>query len=274
MTTELNNAPDFASIGRMAVNDWQSADKSNGKGDARAIYALFLAYQTATFTAVIQTKGEPDETFSFDLREYIETEPKANANGTRNIKAVAARTNAVAEKVFGIAKPDNAFKQRMQRAIKVVAFFVREGFDESNVSLNKRGELVVPYVAMHDEPKEEAGEKALKQYRAMEGETINLDGKDGDSIAELTRRATPKKERTANATGDTSKGAAFVASVVMVKNTMRAIMAVDGDDAKADGVPSPNEAVRKEMYDLLSVLTSYFQADPLSDKKADKNKAA
>lgn len=263
------NVIDVASIGRKAVELWKSSDRDGAKAEGLAIFALFQAHFTLTFEAVVTNKkGEVEEQESFDLAEYHAKPPK-NVNGTKNIKLMAARTCAVMNKVFGIPQPTNADKQRLIRAMSAVNFLVQQGYDESQISLSKRNNLVVPFPVMNDAPADDAAENDKKRYAAMEGETWEIDGKQGNSLAELNRRAKPKIERAAQTPAQQDKGATFVASIKFVDATLQQLL----DMEAADDMPAPTNDMRKALFELYARLGGYFEVDPMEDEQEEQKVA-
>jgi glutaredoxin len=191
-----------------------------------------------------------------------------NENGTRDNKATNARTVAICKTVFGINadEVDQSIKQRITRALEVVQYIMGAGFAASDLEISKSGRISVPYVCLNDEPdKEEASKNELKQWEAMKGETVELDGKKGHTIAELQRRARPKPDR--HATANTpNKGAEFLASINFVRETLSRLM----DEKAGDNEPAPNKEMRKQLFDLNSVLAAYFDADPMEEEEEEK----
>jgi hypothetical protein len=258
----------FQTYGTEAVKAWQRGTKALGTGDQLAVFALAHAWEETSFLAVVtDRKGQIESQFSFDLEDYV-TKPLTNENGTRDNKATNARTVAICKTVFGINAEDvdQSIKQRINRALEVVQYIMGAGFAASDLEISKSGRISVPYVCLNDEPdKDEASKNELKQWEAMKGETVELDGKKGHTIAELQRRARPKPDR--HATANTpDKGAELMASITFVKETLSRLM----DEKAKDDAPAPNKAMRKELFDLSTVLASYFDADPMDETEEEK----
>lgn len=277
MTAQETNA-NFADLGRKAAEAWRVGDREHGKGDALAVYALFNAHFTKTFQCkVLDKKGNTILEDTFELEDYISRKGCVKADGTRDNKLLNARTNAVALEVFGLqeAQVTNAIKQRIQRALSVVAYFIRMGYDETNVELSRRNELMVPYPAMVSPPGDSASTNEQTRYKAMEGERIALDGKEGMTLAALNRRANPPVERhaTVDSGNKADRGAEFVASVKFTRNILSKFM----DENADDDMPALNSDARNALWELQTVLASYFEADPFEEEKkeaAPKKKAA
>lgn len=262
----------FSEYGIEAVKAWQRGTKALGTGDQMAVYALAHAWEETSFLAVVtDRKGVIESQFNFDLEDYV-SKPLTNENGTRDNKATNARTVAICSTVFGLKADDidQSIKQRINRALEVVQYIMAQGFAATDLEISKGGRISVPYVCLNDEPdKEEASKNELKQWEAMKGETVELDGKKGHTIAELQRRARPKPDR--HATAQTAnKGAEFLASVAFVTVSLQHLM----DEKTKSDMPAPNKAARKALFDLNTVLGTYFTADPVEENEfAEKTEA-
>ena len=270
--SDNTNTIDIAALGAKAVQSWKAGDRENGKGDSLATFALINAWATTTFVATVKAvkKSDDDEVNSFDLAEHYNNTGCTNANGTKNVKLIAARTKAISEKVFGIADPDNAFKQRLARTLEVVANVFRLGYDETNFTLNDKNQLRVPYPLLNAEPDDKASENERNMYDMLSDSVVALDGKNKNSMAELSRQVKPKIERSAKEGATPDKGASFLASVKFVSATITAVM---GENAP-DDMPAPTDEVRKEMHALFLALGDYFTADPVEDDQPTKKSAA
>ena len=262
-----------ATLGRKAVAKWNTGERDLGQGDAMATAALFYAWHTMNFQAKITDKrtGAVTDTLDFDLHDY-HTRPCNKEDGSRDNKMTLARTEAVASAVFGI-EPDkltNAFKMRINRAMVRVAYLCSLGFDETHVKLSQRGHLQVPYTVMHDEPASDADERAIRDYNNNKGDFETLDGKDGQSLAALDRRAKPKETRTAQNT-QASRAVEFAASVNFLNTTLKAINDPTGETKGSDVVNAFNNDLRAHLFELQNQLAIYFKADPMPEaKKAQK----
>ena len=254
-----------AEFGVEAIKAWQRGTKALGTGDQLAVYALMHAWEEVTFLAVItDKKGIIEQQFGFDLEEYV-TKPMIKADGTRDNKATLARTVAICKRVFGIEAEDvdNSIKQRITRALEVVAYIQGQGFSVTDLEISKGGRLSVPYVVINDEPKEDASENDKKMFKAMAGETVELDGKKGRTIAELQRRAKPKTERIAQA-NNADKGADFFASVKFARSVLERLLDEEawaprvGTMRFADGEPIRKRAYSRLGGHALPVLLPHF----------------
>lgn len=262
-TDEQTNGADIASLGTRAIEYLRSSERDGAKAGGMAIYCLFQAWHSVIFNAKVTDKnGHTVEQESFTLAEYVNPDNVPyNENNTKNIKLMAARTIAVMSRVFGITEPNAAEKQLLIRSLPVVQYLARMDYDLTDVTLSKRNNLCVPFEAMNAAPDaSKATANELKRYDAMIGESWEIDGKGGNSLAQLSRMATPKKERASQAaSSDADKGASFVASAKLVTACVQRLMNEDAED----DMPSPNEDARVALFDLMITLTGYFAADPL-----------
>lgn len=264
-TVDQSNV-NVAELGRKAAALWNSSERDGQKGDAFACVALFTAYHTMNFQAVVTgKKGEIEQTIDFDLDDYANKQC-TSANGQRDNKATLARTVAVFTKVFGITEPNAAQKQRLMRTMKRVIALAAAGYDETQIKLSGKGFLQVPYPVMHDEPKDDADERAIRDWKNNNGDFETLNGKDGMSLASLDRRIAPKGDSRSAQSATASKGVEFTAAVQFVTTTVARLM----DENADDDMPAPNEEVRKLLWSNLQTLQSYFKADPI-EVKEDKN---
>lgn len=252
--------------GQEAVKAWQRGTKALGIGDQMAVFALAHAWDEVTFLAIINDrKGNFEKQFSFDLIDYVTKEVK-NEDGSRDNKGTLARTTAICKRVFGIEVPDASIKQRINRALEVVKYIMGQGFAATDLEISTTGRISVPYTCLNDPPAEDASKNELKTWEVYKGETVELDGKKGHTIAELQRRARPKPANKGAQGADASRGASFVSSVSFVSATLKSLM-----DEKADAkMPAPNNDAKKLMFDLKTQLDAFFTADPMEVEKEDK----
>lgn len=260
---------DAADLGRKAAAKWNSGERDLGQGDAMATAALFKAWHTMNLQAKITDKrtGATLETLDFDLHDY-HTKQCNKPDGSRDNKLTLARTEAVAYAVFGIEanKLTNAHKQRIGRAMVRVAYLCSQGFDETHVKLSSRGFLQVPYTVMHDEPGEDADERERRDYNNNKGDFETLDGKDGQSLAALDRRAKPAGNRVTTR-ADVSKAVEFAASVNLLNRVLKSMNDASGETSGSEQVPAFNKEVRAHLFELQSQLAAYFDADPMEEAK-------
>lgn len=262
---ETNNS--VLSYGSDAVKAWERGTKALGTGDQLAVYALAHAWEETVFIAkIMDRKGTVEKEFDFDLQDYVTIEPK-NEDGSRNNKETKARTDAVCLQVFGLTsdKVDQGIKQRINRALEVIKFIFGQGYQASDLEISKTGRISVPYKCLNDAPAEDASKNEVKTWAAMQGETVELDGKKGHTIAELQRRAKPKPLRNAGA-ANPDKGAELRASISFVTATMAHLLAGNADK----NVPAPNKEMRKLLFDLNTTLAAYFTADPVETGEFEK----
>jgi hypothetical protein len=273
--TVLDNAS-VLDLGKRAFEYFRTADRDGAKGEAMATYCLWIAHNTMTFEAdVTDRKGNIVETLRFDLAEanphssgYVDLR---NEDGSRNIKGIAARNAAIAKRVFGIEELSNADKTRIARCLKLVAFFQRSGLEMEAVKLSKRNELIVPYEVMNAEPDEKATTNERTVYERMVGTDHAIDGKHGNSLSELHRRANPPKERSAQSPdNDAQRAVSFFNSVKMVTAIITARNDENGDDKAADGIPAFGGELKANLWNLYQQLGSYFEADPIEEEEEEK----
>lgn len=281
----MKNSPEIAELGLEAAKSWTTADKENSKGDQLAVLALFKAWSRipALNAIVTNRKGEVVETIAFNIPDLLTT-PK-NEDGSRNNAVITARTNAIALHIFGIEAEyvDQAFKNRLNRALEVVEYFVRMGFAEDQVSLTEKtlkikGKatkvkvLKVPYTALNDAPiADEDGkidEDKLDLYNRLKDSSVVLDGTKQENgrtrtVSELQRRAKPPAEsKGANQKKDEDKGAVLSSSIKLLNATLHNMT---GEEAKKNGTEMAfNRELRKSLWDTLQLLSVYFdEVEPL-----------
>ena len=261
--SELQNN-DVSEMGAKAVALWKQGDK----GDAIATFALWIAHHTITFQATVKgDKKTPDEVITFDLNEANRHSPAYrdihNDNGSRNIKHINARTLEIAKRVFGLTDPTVAQKQRIDRALELVAGFERCALSLEAITLSNRNELVVPYVLMNAAPNpDKASTNEINAYERLRDSMTALDGKNGQSLAALKRHMTPPKPKGAN-DDRSDKGVAYVASLVMLKTVLRARNDASCENPAADNIPAFTGAIRQHHWDILVELQKLFRDDPM-----------
>jgi hypothetical protein len=265
--TELNNSNVIA-LGLEAGRRWGLSSKHGDAGDANAIVALVHASRTMSFTATIERKKEDTvETVDFDITD-LAVEPR-NSDGTVDTKTKAARTVAIASRLFGIEELTNANKQRIARAVKCALYLINSCSAMSDEDLfaavTLRGDkLVVPNELVRSEPAEDASENDKAIYEAMKGRPLVLDGKDKASLAELSRRANPPKANRA-AGENKDKGASFVASVDYVTAIVQQQISEETDEAEI----GLNSDAREKLFRLAQYISAYFAADPMEQDEQE-----
>lgn len=288
-----SNAAEVVEMGHEAAKSWNTADKESSKGDQLAIKALFNAWHKVTLAAiVVNRKGEFVEKVSFVISDLLDT--PVNADGTRNNGVITARTNAVAEYIFGIVPDDvdQAFKNRLNRALEVVEYFVRMGFTEEQIQLvdkkiKLKGKLVqtkllkVPFTALNDAPvaddEGKIDDEKLDFYNRNKDMLISLDGTKQDNgktrtVAELARRAKPPVERHgASEKKDDDKGQAFGTALKFMTATLHSFT---DEKAKANGTDIAfNKSMRRDLWELHQLLTVYFEeVEPLDREEEQEIK--
>jgi hypothetical protein len=275
--TDLNtNASETFQLGKEAARRWNLSAEHGEAGDANAIVALVHAQRVLTFDATVERKkDETAEAFDFDILSFAN--PYWNNDGTKDTRKMAARTAALASRLFGIEDVTNAVKQRLARTVKIAIYLLNElrgmsdkellhGYQDENgkdiapaVTL-KGNKLVVPYHLVKAEPSEDASDNEKAFFEAMRGKPLVLDGKDKASIAELSRRANPPKAERA-ATSNKADGASFNGSLKFV----RAIVAQQLNEQSEEADIALNSEQRRELFALAADIAAYFAADPLDE---------
>lgn len=256
---------DVSALGQKAVALWKQGDK----GDAVATFCLWTAHHTVTFQAnVTDKKGAILETITFDLcdmnRHSTHYRDCRNEDGSRNVKAVNARTLEVASRIFGLSEPNAAQKQRIDRALEIVAGFERINLPQDAVSLSNRNELIVPYVVMNAEPDpEKASTNERNAYERLRDSTTALDGKDGQSLAALKRRLAPPVTKGADQRKTADRVVSFLSSVKFVSAAMVARNDPESENKAADDIPAFSGAIKSDLWTLYQSLGAYFAADPM-----------
>lgn len=255
----VNNTNDILALGQKAVANWRKGEQ----GDAIAVYVLNRAWHSIIFQAIVEDrKGDTIEEISFTLADFANRNAPQwrNPDGTRNNKANNAAFHSIAERVFGIEAPTPALKQRIMRALKIVEGLARLYGPEA-ITLNSRNQLVVPYVALNDEPAADASEREKKVYAALADGTETLDSKEGRSLAALARRLSPPKKKGNDERKSPSES--YRAALVFIKERTVALMNEDAPDDQ----PAPSNDLRELMYETQAALAAYFEADPMEKEE-------
>jgi hypothetical protein len=262
--TELNtNASETFTIAKEAARRWNLSAEHGEAGDANAIVALVHAQRVLTFDATVERKkDETAEAFDFDILSFAE--PYWNNDGSKDTRKMAARTAALASRLFGIEDVTNAVKQRLARTVKIAIYLLNSLKDMSDEQLFaavtlKGNKLVVPHQLVKAEPSEDASDNEKAFFEAMRGKPMVLDGKDKASIAELSRRANPPKAGRA-ATSNKADGASFNGSLKF----FRAIVAQQLNTCEEADIGLNNEQ-RRELFALAADIAAYFAADPMDE---------
>lgn len=266
----ITNNEAAITFGKDAAKNWATAQSKGDAGDALATCALYLAHYTMTFTATVARKGSDiDETVDFTVADLAT--PLFNADGSKDIKAMAARTATLAKRVFEIDTLNNAIKTRLSRCIERAIYLanaigdVDDFADKVTIKANK---LVVPYGLVHEAPVVGVdSDNEIAIHDAMKDKAVSLDGKNGNSLAELSKRARPKATpRAAAATDDKSKAASLAESVKFV----HAIMLQQIDPSADETDVALSSDLRRMLFELQTTVAAYFTVDPIEgeEKKA------
>lgn len=267
MTNNRDNAASIINIGKEAARRWGLSDSHKAAGDANAIVALVQASRIVTFSATVERKKEEtSETFDFDIVDL--PNPYFNSDGSKDTRKMAARTAALAERLFGITELTNANKTALARCIKSAVYLINALADMTDEQLAdavtmKGDKLVAPYGLVKEAPKEDASDNEKAIFEVMQAKPLVLDGKDGASLAELGRRAAPPKaNRAAGEAKD--KGASLVASVDFVSAVVAQWNNPDGETDNA-----PSKELEAKLFALSQQIASYFIANPMSEEEEE-----
>lgn len=284
MTIIQNNA-NVEAIGKEAARRWGLRDEHGSAGDANAICALVYADRTMTFTANVQRKDSV-ETFDFDVKSLAT--PLFNNDGTKDTKAMSARTDALLLKLFGIEERTNAINTSLARCIKSAVYLIdavadveldaligfkdADGKDVPGIVSMKAAKLVVPYGLVMKAPAEDASDNDKAVYEVMKEKPLVLDGKNGASLAELGKRANPPKAK--RAAGDSDKGndqgASFAGSLEFVRAIVQQNSNPDADESEV----ALSDELRRNLFALAQDIAAYFAIDPLEDAEVEGERAA
>jgi hypothetical protein len=282
MTTSNQNTL-FVEIGRRAASQWLDASIKGEGGDALAALALYLAARTCTFTAIINTGSAAEpvlEHIDFELAD-VATDPR-NADGSVDGKLKQARTVAIADKVFGVSELDNAFKQRIRRALQIALYLYErnKNMDDEKyfaavstrvVKMKHAGSdkmttcLVVPYGAVFAPPAEDADEEEKQHYERNKDAPQTLHGRDKASLNELRKRANPPKAtRDSNGQREQDAGRSFNTSLDFVSAIISQCVSTDPE---AECEVALNREQRMKLFALSQSIAALFAADPLTDEE-------
>jgi hypothetical protein len=266
--TNISNTQETFQLGTEAARRWKLAGEHGDAGDANAIVALVHAQRVLNFDATVERKGkdEHDEAFEFDILSFAD--PYFNNDGSRDTRKMASRTACLAERLFGITELTNAIKQRLARTIKCAIYILQQCADMTDEQLFERvtlkaNKLVVPYELVKAEPVETASDNEKAFHAAMKGKPLVLDGRDKNSLAELSRRANPPKTPAAGANGSENKGASFVGSLKYVTAIVQQQLSESSDESEV----GLNTDARRELFRLSQYIAAYFAADPLEEEE-------
>jgi len=271
MTELTTNTAETFALGKEAARRWNLSSEHGEAGDANAIVALVHGQRVLTFDATVERKGSDTvESFDFDVLSFAN--PYWNADGSKDTRKMAARTAALASRLFGIEEMNNAIKQRIARTVKIAIYLINALADKTDEELFeavklKGNKLVVPNELVRAVPSETASDNEKAIFEAMKGKDCVLDGKDKASIAELSRRANPPKAP--RASDDSTKGSSFNASLDYVTAIVQQQLNPDADEADI----ALSDEQRRKLFSLAQYVAAYFSADPLEDEE-EETKAA
>ena len=271
MENSIENTVSVLDLGKSAMRLFKSADTNNGRGEAVASYALWLAAHQNIFTARVIEKGKETETFSFDLWEAVIDHPSyvipRKADGSTDGLKVRARNRAIALEVFGIDELSSNDKTRINRCLRLIASFAAKNLPFEAVSLSSANELIVPYhIAMPPLSKKESEDETKVETRfAMHDKPTKITGTEGRSINAMLQRAYPPKAKGADERNTTDKIVSFVNSVKFIGAVIVARNDESGENNAADDIPAFSGAIKSDLWNLYQSLGAYFESDPIED---------
>jgi hypothetical protein len=270
--TNITNSAETFQLGKEAARRWNLSAEHGDAGDANAIVALVHAQRVLTFNATVERKKDDTaEQFEFDILSF--SEPYWNNDGSKDTRKMAARTACLAERLFGITDITNATKQRIARTVKCAVYLLNACSKMTDEELFaaialKGNKLVVPYDLVKAEPSEDASDNDKAFFAAMKGKPLVLDGKDKNSLAELSRRANPPSANRA-AGEDKTKGASFTASLHYVTAIVQQQMNTEADESDI----ALSSDARRELFKLSQYIAAYFAADPMEEDELSEPEA-
>ena len=219
-TVEYTNAVitntlwDVGTYGAQSVIAWQASEKQASRANVLSTFVLARSVLVMTFEAnVTDKKGDTTEVFSFDLYDMVGATWDKHSNAQKN-----AMTIAVLAKLFSCPS-DNvtpAIKAGLRRSLPVAINLVQAVMTanplsddmaetiRANIQLKQNKskgaenggfDLRVPYVILHDAPKDDAKESAIEKYEAYKDKLVTCDGsKENGSYADMARAVAPKRE--------------------------------------------------------------------------------
>lgn len=227
MTANTNtNAPEFLLTGAKAGDALKRGDTAMTSGEALSVVALHAAltsgYEMQFITA--RTKDDSDDAVTFTLATYGNN--IVSENGKNDSKAISARKAALYADLFGLATFTAAQDGVIARALVSAEYLAN---NNAVPTLNKKGQLVVPYSLIAPALKPDASDNDKTTYEAMKDKPVVLDGKKGTSLRELRNKAVaaqPRKTRkaksgtggTANVEQDFRTAMKFLLSIVQTAN--------------------------------------------------------
>lgn len=219
-TVSTNSMVAVLDYAAQSVTAWSASAKQASRANVLSTYALVQAFPVMCFQAeVTDKKGDVTDVFSFDLNDMVGETWDAKSNAHKN-----AMTNAVLAKLFSCPsdKATPAIKAGLRRSLPVAYNIVnaivsklvhdkgRAGIDaiheqiQESVQLRQNKskgtenggyDLRVPYVILHDAPKDDAKESAIEKYEAYKDKLVTCDGsKENGSYADMARAVAPKRE--------------------------------------------------------------------------------
>ena len=217
-TDTVNSFVAILDYAAQSVVAWSASAKQASRANVLSTYVLCQSFPVMTFTGeVIDKKGNVIEVLSFDLYDMLGEAWDARSNAQKN-----AMSNAVLAKLFSCPtdKATPAIKAGLRRSLPVALNLVNavvsklvsersdlEGIQEQileSIQLRQNKskgaeqggyDLRVPYVILHDAPKDDASESAIEKWDAYKDKLVTCDGsKENGSYADMARAVAPKRE--------------------------------------------------------------------------------
>jgi hypothetical protein len=217
-TTVANGFVAILDYAAQSVTAWSASAKQASRANVLSTYVLCQAWPVMTFQAdVTDKKGDVTEVISFDLYDMVGDIWDKHSNAQKS-----AMSNAVLAKLFSCPadKATPAIKAGLRRSLPVahnivnavvsklvsaradieaVQEQIRESVqlrqNKSKGAENGGYDLRVPYVILHDAPKDDAKESAIEKWEAYKDKLVTCDGsKDNGSYADMARAVAPKRE--------------------------------------------------------------------------------
>jgi hypothetical protein len=214
VATVSNASISILDYAAQSVTAWSASAKQASRANVLSTFVLCQSWLVMSFTAeVTDKKGDVTDVFSFDLNDMVGETWNGTPNARKN-----AMTNAVLAKLFSCPsdKATPAIKAGLRRSMPVAynlvyAVMAANALSDdmvetirANIQLKQNKskgaenggyDLRVPYVILHDAPKDDAKESAIEKYEAYKDKLVTCDGsKENGSYADMARAVAPKRE--------------------------------------------------------------------------------
>ena len=201
MTANVNASPVVATVadniralGAAALATAQKAEGMKRNSRARFTYVLTQCATVELHLLRKDAKGAALLNEYAYIGDLLDPEIFGEAAGEKN-KHATFIIDEIIRVTTGLEKPTSAQRDCVKAAMPV-AFNLLRKVDPAQVEITKSGALKVPYVAVHNEPAQDAKESIKEEYEARKGGTYTIDGSDeSHSFNYLARAVTPPKPR-------------------------------------------------------------------------------